>query len=65
MSEDLVGFVDKVAVVTGGGKGIGRASALRFAREGARVAVLDVLVDEEGSTARDIEDLGQEALAIR
>jgi NAD(P)-dependent dehydrogenase (short-subunit alcohol dehydrogenase family) len=65
VSEDLVGFVDKVAVVTGGGKGIGRACALRFAREGARVAVLDVLVDEAGSTARDIEALGQEALAIR
>ena len=57
-------FEDKVAVVTGGAKGIGRACALRFAREGARVAVLDVLADRAAVTARDILAQGQDALAF-
>ena len=35
-------FVDRVVVVTGGGQGIGQATALRFAAEGARVAVIDL-----------------------
>jgi NAD(P)-dependent dehydrogenase (short-subunit alcohol dehydrogenase family) len=64
MSEFPVRFVDRVAVVTGGAKGIGRACALRFACEGARVAVLDVLAEESASTVREIEALGREALSI-
>jgi NAD(P)-dependent dehydrogenase (short-subunit alcohol dehydrogenase family) len=57
-------FANKVAVVTGGAKGIGRACALRFAREGARVVVLDILADRAAATAREIQALGQEALAL-
>jgi NAD(P)-dependent dehydrogenase (short-subunit alcohol dehydrogenase family) len=64
VEDSLHRFVGKVAAVTGGAKGIGRACALRFAREGARVAVLDILDDQAAITAQEIQDLGQPALAI-
>ena len=41
----------KVAVITGAGRGIGRAIAERYAQEGARVAIADVLEDEIRETA--------------
>ncbi|RME86371.1 MAG: SDR family oxidoreductase [Caldilineae bacterium] len=55
---------DKVAVVTGAARGIGRAIALRFAREGARVAVVDVRETEGHETVRLIEQMGGEALFV-
>lgn len=56
-------FLDKVVWVTGGASGIGRAAALRFAREGARVAVGDI--DEAGAlaTVALIEEAGGTALS--
>lgn len=42
----------KVAIVTGGARGIGRAICLLFAKEGARVAVTD-FIDEEGKQVTD------------
>jgi NAD(P)-dependent dehydrogenase (short-subunit alcohol dehydrogenase family) len=55
---------DGVVVVTGGGSGIGRAAALRVARDGAAVAVLDANGDGASNTAADIEAHGGRALAF-
>jgi 2-hydroxycyclohexanecarboxyl-CoA dehydrogenase len=57
-------FQDKVAVVTGGGGGIGGATCARFAREGARVAVLDRNLAGARATAERIAADGGTALAI-
>jgi NAD(P)-dependent dehydrogenase (short-subunit alcohol dehydrogenase family) len=46
-------FLDKVVVVTGGAKGIGRGCCLRFAAEGAHVAVLDIVQADAAATADD------------
>ncbi len=59
-------FEDRVAAVTGGAKGIGRACCLRFAEEGAKVAVLDLAMEDAAQTAAECEKLsGQPALALR
>jgi NAD(P)-dependent dehydrogenase (short-subunit alcohol dehydrogenase family) len=57
-------FTGKVAFVTGAANGIGRAAALAFAREGARVVVADVSEKANEQTARIINDLGGHALAV-
>ena len=53
---------DKVAVITGAGRGIGRATAVRFAREGAAVIVNDVDADPAEETATLVKEAGGEAL---
>jgi NAD(P)-dependent dehydrogenase (short-subunit alcohol dehydrogenase family) len=58
-------FVGKVALVTGGSSGIGRASALAFAREGAKVVVADVTVEGGEETAALIKKTGGEAIFVK
>jgi NAD(P)-dependent dehydrogenase (short-subunit alcohol dehydrogenase family) len=58
-------LLEKVAIITGGSRGIGRAVALAFAREGARVAIVGVSDQPAlAQVAREIAALGREALAL-
>lgn len=57
-------FNGKVAFVTGAASGIGRATAVAFAAEGARVAILDRTADALGDTADAIRNAGGEVLVI-
>jgi 2-hydroxycyclohexanecarboxyl-CoA dehydrogenase len=55
---------NKVAIVTGGGNGIGRAICLAFAGEGAKVAVVDIDAGAAADTARAARERGAEALSL-
>lgn len=54
----------RVALITGAGQGIGRAIALRFAQEGAKVVALDVVPDGINALVSEIKAAGGEALAV-
>ena len=58
----MADFAGKVALVTGAGNGIGRASSIVFARDGAKVVVADVAVEAGEETVRLIQEAGGEAI---
>jgi 3-oxoacyl-[acyl-carrier protein] reductase len=62
--EDKMRLKDRVALVTGGARGIGQAIAMTFAREGADIVVADVNLEIAQKTALEIEALGRKALAL-
>jgi 3-oxoacyl-[acyl-carrier protein] reductase len=55
---------DRVAIVTGAGQGIGAAVARAYAREGARVAVIDMNIDAAAKVAAGISAAGGQAIAV-
>jgi NAD(P)-dependent dehydrogenase (short-subunit alcohol dehydrogenase family) len=55
---------DKVALITGAGSGIGRASSLLFAKEGAAVVCVDVKAADAEATEKMVKDAGGKALAV-
>jgi 3-oxoacyl-[acyl-carrier protein] reductase len=56
---------DRVAIITGAGRGIGRATAFRFAEEGASVIVADVDLDEAQEVVDEIQSKDWKALAVK
>lgn len=61
----MKGIEGKIALVTGGGSGIGRAAALAFAREGAKVVVADVVVEGGQETVQMIKKADGEAIFVK
>src|SRR5205823_1453743 len=59
-----LGIRDRVALVTGAGRGIGRQICLTLAEEGARVAVNDLFQERADETAKEIEHAGGKALGV-
>jgi len=58
-------LLGKVSIITGGGQGIGRATAVKFAQEGAKVAVCDINMTSVAETLAEIRDFGGEALGFQ
>lgn len=58
-------FKDRVAVVTGGASGLGRAMALRFAREGMKIVLADVQADALNKTESELRAAGIAVLAVQ
>ena len=55
-------FSDKVCIVTGAGSGIGKATAKQFAREGGKVAVIDLNEEHGSQTVKEIHYAKGEAI---
>lgn len=56
---------DKVAIITGSGRGIGAATALKFAEEGAKIVVSDLNMDDVMKVVEEIKKIGAEAIGVK
>jgi 3-oxoacyl-[acyl-carrier protein] reductase len=61
----LMRLSGKVSIITGAGQGIGRATAIKFAKEGAKVAVCDINMDSVAQAVELVEAAGGEAIGFR
>ena len=55
---------DKVAIITGAGRGLGKAFALKYAEEGAKLFLPDISLERAEETAKEIKAKGGEAAAM-
>ena len=62
--DDLLGLRDRVALVVGAGRGIGRSSALLLARSGCHVALVDIDDAQANALAEEVRGVGREAIAL-
>lgn len=56
---------NKVAIITGGGTGIGKETALQFAKQGAKVVITDINKEAAINTAQEIQAMGAEAIFVQ
>lgn len=63
--EEMYDLSGKIAIVTGAGNGIGKASAIMLAKAGASIVCSDLNLEYAEETAKEIQELGREALAIK
>jgi NAD(P)-dependent dehydrogenase (short-subunit alcohol dehydrogenase family) len=56
---------DKIAIITGGGSGIGRETCRLFAREGAKIIIADLIIEEANKIADELKARGHQAMAMK
>lgn len=61
----MLDYTGKIALVTGGARGIGKATCLTLARQGADIAIADILEEDGKNTANEIQKLGRHALFVK